>query len=158
MSVAMVADVIGAKMYRKTTWREGTRRALSSKFAACRVRIVREKGIDDTEQWLVIERSDTGAPPEHYVLSTLPKSMSRKALVRRFKQRWRIERSYEEMKGELGLDHFEGRSYRGWQHHVSTVLACYAFAVSERARAFLPPRERAEPRRAQDDGTVAAAA
>ena len=76
MSVAMVADVIGARMYRKTTWREGTRRALSSKFVALRVRVVREKGIDDTEQWLVIERSDTGAPPEHYVLSTLPKSLS----------------------------------------------------------------------------------
>ena len=90
---------------------------------------------------------------EKRLQSTLPKSLSRKALVRRIKQRWRIERSYEDMKGELGLDHFEGRSYRGWQHHVSTVLACYAFAVSERARAFPP-----EARRAQDDGTVAAAA
>ena len=76
----MVADVIGARMYRKTTWREGTRRSLSSKFAAVRVRVVREKGVDDSEQWLVIERSGVGAPPEHYVLSTLPKSLSRKAL------------------------------------------------------------------------------
>lgn len=132
MSVAMVADAIGARMYRRTTWREGTRRALSSKFAAFRVHVARDTGMDDSEQWLVIERSASNAPPEHDVLSTLPKSLSRKALVRRIKQRWRIERSYEDMKGEFGLDPFEGRSYRGWQHHVSTVLACYAFAVSER--------------------------
>lgn len=43
------------------------------------------------------------------------------------------------MKGEFGLDHFEGRSYRGWQHHVTTVLACYAFVVAERSRA-IPPK------------------
>src|SRR5690606_692577 len=63
MSVAMVADVIGARTYRRTTWREGTRRATSAKFAALRVRVVPEEGIDDTEQWLVIERSDSNAPP-----------------------------------------------------------------------------------------------
>ena len=64
--------------------------------------------------------------------------MTRKQLVRRIKQRWRTERVYEDLKGELGLDHFEGRTYTGWQHHVSCVLACYAFLVAERARAFPP--------------------
>jgi SRSO17 transposase len=67
--------------------------------------------------------------------------MTRKQLVRRIKQRWRTERVYEDLKGELGLDHFEGRTYTGWQHHVSCVLACYAFLVAERARAF-PPEAR----------------
>ena len=85
-----------------------------------------------------MEKADRDGPVEHYVLATLPKSMSRKQIVRRVKQRWRTERVYEDLKGELGLDHFEGRSYIGWQHHVSCVLACNAFLVSERARAFPP--------------------
>jgi SRSO17 transposase len=153
MSVATVADVLGTRAYRKTTWREGTRRALQSRFAAVRVRVVRSVGVDTEEQWLVIERPNHDAAPEHYVLATVPKSISRKALVRRIKQRWRVERTYQDMKGEFGLDHFEGRSYRGWQHHVSVVLACYAFVVAERSRAFSP-----EARRAQGDNAIASAA
>ena len=87
------------------------------------------------------------------VLATLPKSITRKQLVRRIKQRWRIERSYQDLKGELGLDHFEGRSYRGWQHHVTCALACYAFLVAERARAF-PPSARGS----KEDHAIARAA
>jgi len=45
---------------------------------------------------------------------------------------------YEDAKGELGLDHYEGRSFRGWNHHVSMVLVCFAFIVAERSRAFSP--------------------
>jgi SRSO17 transposase len=138
MSVATVADVLGTRAYRCTTWRQGTRRTLQAQFAAVRVRVVRSSGVDDEEQWLLIERSEHTAAPEHYVLATLPKSTSRKELVRLVKQRWRIERTYQDMKGEFGLDHFEGRSYRGWHHHISVVLACYAFVVAERSRAFSP--------------------
>lgn len=138
MSVETVADVIGAGAYRRTIWRQGSRRALAARFAALRVRIVSGKNKRGKEQWLLIEKADRSASVEHYVLTTLPKSMSRKQLVRRIKQRWRTERAYEDLKGELGLDHFEGRSYIGWQHHVTCVLACYAFLVAERARAFPP--------------------
>jgi SRSO17 transposase len=58
--------------------------------------------------------------------------------VRTIKERWKTERAYQELKGELGFDHFEGRSFIGWHHHVSVVLCCYAFVVAERARAFPP--------------------
>jgi SRSO17 transposase len=153
MSVAEVADVLGASAYRQTTWREGTRQPLSSRFAAQRVRVVTASGIEQEEHWLVIERPKQDASATHYVLATLPRSTTRKQLVRRIKQRWRIERTYEDMKGEFGLDHFEGRTYRGWQHHVSTVLACYAFVVAERSRAF-PPEARGK----QDDDSFFAAA
>jgi SRSO17 transposase len=153
LSVSDVADVLGGRAYRKTTWREGTRKSLQSRFAAVRVRVVSKSGIEAHEQWLVIERPDPLQPATHYVLSTLPKSTTRKQLVRRIKQRWRIERTYEDMKGEFGLDHFEGRSYRGWQHHVSIVLACYAFVVAERSRAFPP-----EARGAQAHDPIATAA
>jgi len=138
MSVSTVAGIIGERSYRKITWREGSRRALSARFALLRVRVVTGKDDRGEEQWLVMDKIQRGGPIEHYLLTTLPKSMTRKQLVRRIKQRWRTERVYEDLKGELGLDHFEGRTYTGWQHHVSCVLACYAFLVAERARAFPP--------------------
>jgi SRSO17 transposase len=141
MSVEIVADVIGERCYRKVTWREGARRSMSAAFATVRVRVVTGDDTRGEEQWLVIEKPKRRQPVEHYVLTTLPEATSCKMLVRRIKQRWRTERVYEDLKGELGLDHFEGRSYLGWQHHVSCVLACYAFLVSERARAF-PPEAR----------------
>ena len=138
MSVACAADVFGESAHRDVTWREGTRDTLKSRFAAMRVQVVRRCGTEEVEQWLVVERPDPKKPPTHYVLSTLSRETLLEELVRRIKQRWRIERTYEDMKGELGLDHFEGRSYRGWHHHVSVVLTCYAFITSERARAFPP--------------------
>jgi SRSO17 transposase len=144
MSVGDAANAVGAGAFRKVTWREGSRRSLSSRFAAIRVLSVRGKRVSTEEQWLVIERPSRDEPPTHFVLATLPKSLSRKQLVRRIKQRWRIERSYQDLKGELGLDHFEGRSYRGWQHHVTCALACYAFLVAERSRAFPPSARRSQ--------------
>jgi SRSO17 transposase len=145
MNVDTVADIVGSRSYRKVTWRQGTGGALSARFAAVRVRVVTGHDARGDEQWLLIEKADPEGPAEHYVLTTLPKSMSKKQIVRRIKQRWRIERTYEDLKGELGLDHFEGRSYVGFQHHVSCVLACYAFLVAERARIFPPPARRARP-------------
>jgi SRSO17 transposase len=139
MNVETVAEVLGADAYRKVTWRQGSRRALSARFAEVRVRVVTGHDTRGDEQWLVIEKANPDAPADHYVLTTLPKSISRNERIRRIKQRWRTERVYEDLKGELGLDHFEGRSYVGFQHHVSCVLACYAFLVAERARAFPPP-------------------
>ena len=79
--------------------------------------------------------------------------MSRKQIVRIFKERWRTERMYEDLKGQLGLDHFEGRSFPGWHHHISVVLCCYAFVVSERVSAF-PPSTRRRGR----DGEISIAA
>ena len=59
-------------------------------------------------------------------------------IVRLVKIRWRIERDYEEMKDELGLDHYEGRGWRGFHHHGALCIAAYAFLVAERAR-LSPP-------------------
>ena len=81
---------------------------------------------------------DGEAEPANYFLSTLPISTRKKPLVRLIMQRWRTERAYEDLKGELGLDHYEGRSFPGWHHHISVVLCCYAFIVSERVRHFPP--------------------
>ena len=57
-----------------------------------------------------------------------------KALVKMAKQRWIIERDYEELKQELGLGHFEGRNWRGFHHHATLCIAAYGFLVAERNR------------------------
>jgi SRSO17 transposase len=89
-------------------------------------------------QWLLIEWRDGEAEPANYFLSTLPVRMTKRQLIRIVMQRWRTERVYEDLKGELGLDHFEGRRFPGWHHHVSVALCCYAFVIAERVRRFSP--------------------
>jgi SRSO17 transposase len=124
--------------FRKVTWREGTKGKMSSWFASCRVRVVKHKagGADDEEVWLLMEKPYGEVAPTTFWLATLPRKTSAKRLVRLVKERYRTERVYEDLKGELGLDHFEGRTFRGWHHHVSAVLCCFAFIVAEKARRF----------------------
>ena len=96
---------------------------------------------------LVIEWPDGESRPTKFTLTTLPRRMSKKQIARIIKERWRTERAYEELKGELGLDHYEGRSFPGWNHHVSVVLCCYAFVVGERMRSFPPSARWVRPAR-----------
>lgn len=133
--------------FRRTTWRQGTKQPLSARFAMRRVVWAGKAGsgrkknvIDEREPvWLLIEWRDGETAPANYFFCSLPaERMTRKKLVRIVMQRWRIERSYQDLKGEFGLDHYEGRRFPGWHHHVSVVLACYAFVVAERSRAFSP--------------------
>ena len=126
---------------RRVTWKEGTKGKLSARFAMQRVVPRHPDGTPSSARedvWLVIEWEDGKKEPSNYYFSSLPKSVTKKQLVRIIKQRWRTERVYEDLKGELGLDHFEGRRLRGWQHHVSVVLCCYAFVAAERSRSFSP--------------------
>jgi hypothetical protein len=91
---------------------------------------------DKEPLWLVMEWLDGEAKPTKFALTTLLRRMSKKQIIRIIKERWRTEKAYEELKEELGLDHFEGRSFTGWHHHTSVVLCCYAFIVTERMRHF----------------------
>ena len=133
------------KKLRTVTWREGTKAPLRSRFACVRVVVDRDDGRARDPEWLLIEWPKGESAPTKFVLSTLPASLNCKEMVRTVKSRWRIERSYEDLKGELGLDHYEGRSFVGWHHHVSVVLACYAFLVAEHVRSF-PPSARGKTR------------
>jgi len=136
-----LAVAIGRSSFRRSTWREGTNGKLSSRFAAERVVLAQDDGVDPSERevvWLLMEWPDGEDGPTKFTAATLPASIKRKQLVRRVKERWRTERVYQDAKGELGLDHYEGRSFRGWHHHVSVVLACFSFIVAERVSAFPP--------------------
>lgn len=123
---------------RRVTWRVGSKTTLHSRFARIRVVVARDDGLQREPEWLLVEWPEGEPRPTKFALSSLPASISCVQLVRTFKSRWRIERSYEDLKGELGLDHYEGRSWVGWHHHVSVVLACYAFLVAEQVRSFPP--------------------
>ena len=145
LDIATALDELGE--FRRCTWRKGTNADLSARFAARRVVPAYADGSrpadERDELWLLIEWRDGEAEPANYFLSSLPKRWTKKQLIRTVMQRWRTERIYEDLKGELGFDHYEGRSFPGWHHHVSVVLCCYAFVVAERARRF-PPSARVE--------------
>jgi len=115
---------------------------MSGRFAFVRVKSAGKsedaEPADREPLWLVVEQCEDVDRSYKFYFTTLRRRMSKKEIVRIIKERWKTERVYEEMKGELGLDHFEGRSFTGWQHHVTVVLCCYAFIVAERARAFFP--------------------
>ena len=124
-----------SRRFRSVTWREGTNCALSSRFAAIRVHCASRAarpGETSAEQWLLIEWPREEVEPTRYFLSTLPADTPIKELVRLAKLRWRIERDYQELKQELGLGHFEGRSWRGFHHHATLCIAAYGFLVTER--------------------------
>jgi hypothetical protein len=88
-------------------------------------------------EWLLIEWPEGEKEPTKYWLSTLPENTPVDILVDTAKLRWRIERDYEELKSELGLAHFEGRSWRGFHHHAALCIAAYGFLIRERAA--IPP-------------------
>ncbi len=131
--------------FRRCTWRKGTKQDLSARFALRRIVPAYDQcyGMENREPlWLLIEWRDGDTEPANYFLSSLSSRISKKKLIRLAMQRWRTERVYEDLKGELGLDHYEGRRYSGWNHHVSVALSCYAFIIAERVRRFPPSARR----------------
>lgn len=124
------------------TWREGTRGKMSSRFLALRVRpanielrrAAHQAGEELPVRWLICEWPSKEKEPTKYWLSNLPASTPLKQLVRLAKMRFRIEQDYRELKDALGLDHFEGRSYRGSNHHVTLVSVAHAFLTLPRRR------------------------
>jgi SRSO17 transposase len=124
------------------TWREGTRGKMTSRFLALRVRPANidlrrqahKTGDELPVRWLICEWPAKAAEPTKYWLSNLPDQTPLKQLVRLAKMRFRVEQDYRELKDALGLDHFEGRSYPGWNHHVTLVSVAHAFLTLERLR------------------------
>ncbi len=141
VSVLGLATALPARAWRLVRWREGTRGTMGSRFAAVRVRPAHRDEDRDAPravEWLVIEWPRDEAKPTKYWLSTVPEHVTLEDLVRLAKIRWRIERDYEELKSELGLDHYEGRGWLGFHHHGVLCIAAYAFLAAERAR-LSPP-------------------
>jgi SRSO17 transposase len=129
---------------RKVTWREGTKGKLSGRFAWLRVWPASGWATGDCADaeptWLLIEEQADGK--RKYAFSNLPAETGRMQAVRQWKSRWPVEQGYQQMKEELGLAHFEGRSWRGCHHHVCLVILAYGFLALEQDRM---KRTRAKP-------------
>jgi SRSO17 transposase len=109
---------------------------LHSRFAFVRVIAVNpvdRLGQDPREEWLIVEWPDGHEHASDYWLSNLPADTEPEQLARLARLRWMIELDYKQLKGELGLDHYEGRSYAGFHHHCSLVTAAHGFLTLERA-------------------------
>ena len=137
VSAKQLALNLSAKAWKTVTWREGTRHPLCSRFAAVRVRAAhRDHKLHQPreQEWLLIEWPRGEAEPTKYWMSNLAENIKLRDLAVLGKQRWIIERDYQELKQELGLGHFEGRGWRGFHHHATLSIAAYGFLVAERSR------------------------
>jgi SRSO17 transposase len=142
VGVRMLSDALPARRWRRIAWRNGTNPPWQADFAALRVTPAtdwRHRRLAP-EVWLLCERGlgPTGRR-KHYFVS-LPATASLTQLVRLAHHRWAIEQQYQDFKSELGLDHFEGRSYPGWQHHMVISAVAFAFLQRERMRPREGPR------------------
>jgi len=136
-----LAEVAARTPLRRVTWRTGTKRRLSARFGW--VRVWSASGWAKGEcagaapHWLLIEQRDDGS--WHYAFSNLPATTSCARAVRLWHRRWMVEQGYQQMKEELGLDHFEGRSWHGFHRHATLVMLAYGFLTLERLRAQAEP-------------------
>ena len=138
MSAKDLALSLPKHAWRTITWREGTNNILRSRLARVRVRTAPIRGAAKRpEETLLIEWPEGEAKPTKYWLSTVDKKISLPRLVDLAKMRWRIERDYQELKQEVGLGHYEGRSWPGFHHHATLSIAVYGFLISERET--IPP-------------------
>jgi SRSO17 transposase len=130
-----IVEALGASAFRMVKWRDGTKGPLRARFAACRVRLTdgvkaaHGKGLPGDEVWLVCEqRSDE----RRYYVTNHPADTSLRDLAFAIKARWSCEQVHQQLKEELGLDHFEGRSWRGLHHHALLTMVAFAFLQKER--------------------------
>jgi len=126
-----------AKGWKTIVWREGSRGRMKSRFWAGRVQP--SHGFHEgrpplKEVWLLVEWPESDQEPIKYFFCDLPADYSLRRLVRLAKCRWKIEQDYQQLKEELGLDHYEGRSWQGWHHHVTLVMMAHAFLTLEALR------------------------
>ena len=139
LSVA-AEKVLGSQPWRQVSWRRGTKGRLVARFAALRVRVadgppqrIHDMGaqhLPGEDVWLVGEQRLTGE--RKYYLSNLPADTPLKQLAAAIKARWVCEQAHQQLKEELGLDHFEGRSWTGLHRHALMTMIAYAFLQSRR--------------------------
>jgi SRSO17 transposase len=139
LSVAAEAMLTKAK-WRKVSWRRGVKGPLTARFAALRIRIadgkpqrILDKGqqhMPGEEAWLIGEWRSSGE--RKYYLSNLPAETGLRRLAAAIKARWVCEQAHQQMKEELGLDHFEGRSWEGLHRHALMTMIAYAFLQHQR--------------------------
>jgi len=138
----MAQAMLETASWRQVSWRRGTKGRLSARFAAMRVRVadgppqriatMGAQHLPGEEVWLIGEHRST--EERKYYLSNLPPDTSLKRLAGAIKARWICEQAHQQLKEELGLDHFEGRSWTGLHRHALMTMIAYAFLQSRRLK------------------------
>jgi SRSO17 transposase len=134
ISAAEVSQSWPQERWQRVTWREGTKGPMTSRFGAARVlpsHGYQRGGTKEETLWLLVEWPEDEAAPTKFWLSNLVEDTSLLNLVRLAKIRWWIEQGYQQLKDELGLDHYEGRSWQGWHHHVTMTMLAFGFLTLE---------------------------
>ncbi len=141
------AEAAAGGQFTEVTWRQGSKGTMTSRFAVLVVRPAGKQSLAAAQaagggrnRWdgvlpastVLVEWPDRQDAPTGFWISNLPPDTPVADLVRWAKMRWRIEHDYRELKHGLGLDHFEGRTWRGWHHHVTLVTAAQAFLTLRR--------------------------
>jgi SRSO17 transposase len=136
VAVSAVARALPTAAWRVVSWRNGAQPRRRARFAAVRVTPAHawRQGALAPEVWLLCEAEGGRGDRLKYYFIHLPPTASLRRLVTLAHQRWAIEQQYQELKSELGLDHFEGRTYPGWQHHVVLTAVAHAYIQRERMR------------------------
>ena len=134
-SLEAMGHAVPEAAWQLVTWGHGTKGPLTARFVARRVRLRHGRG----ERWVLFERSVADDERKYDVLNLDPTALL-PTLVRLARSRWPIEQQYRELKDELGLDHFEGRTYPGWAHHMVLTAAAFIFLQFERRRSPDTPR------------------
>jgi SRSO17 transposase len=139
LSIAAEQMLASAK-WKTVSWRNGTKGRLKARFAALRVRTadgppqrIWDKGqqhLPGDEAWLIGERRASGE--KKYYLANLPATTDLRTLAATIKARWICEQAHQQLKEELGLDHFEGRSWQGLHRHALMTMIAYAFLQHRR--------------------------
>jgi SRSO17 transposase len=147
-SIGQLIARLGEKQLKTVTFRDGPNGTyLKSRFMFVRVRAAhhwrahdgrgrwgKTEEIPPREEWLIAEWPKGKPEPTDYWISNLPRSTKPGRLARLARLRWKIELDYRQLKGQLGLDHYEGRSWLGWYHHTALVTAAHGFLTLERLR------------------------
>ncbi len=135
-SITQIVAGLGADAWQTVAFRDAGGEQIVSRFAFVRViaahPVTRDRQAP-REEWLIVEWAQGKDEPTDYWLSNLPADTEPQRLARLARLRWMIELDYKQLKGELGLDHYEGRSYAGFHHHCTLVTAAHGFLTEERA-------------------------
>ena len=142
-SIAEAIEELGPRAFRTVTWRTETKDQLRGVFAARRVRLgdggkaSRGEVLPGREVWLVCEQRENER--KYYVTNHEEGAETMRRIVSAIKARWSCEQAHQQLKEELGLDHFEGRSWRGLRHHALLLMIAFEFLQQERVRENKPP-------------------
>jgi len=137
-TITALIQRLGPGAAKSVTFRDGLDgKPITSRFIFTRVRAAhgwKQKGLPAAprEEWLIAEWPEGRDEPIDYWISNLPVDAEPEQLARLARLRWRIELDYRQLKGQLGLDHYEGRSWLGWYHHTALVTAAHGFLTLER--------------------------